>query len=106
MKEEKPNVGAEQVAAIRAAESRRPEGERVCYDPLARHFLSPELGNIIDDPKMTETAFMAVEQSTPGAIGCIVARTRYAENGTVPINLKFITSVYLPVDGGQCGRIG
>jgi methyltransferase (TIGR00027 family) len=80
MKEEKPNVGAEQVAAIRAAWSKRPEEERVCCDPLARHFLGPELGGVIDDPKLTETVAAAVEQSTPGAIGCVGARTRYIDD--------------------------
>ncbi len=80
MKEEKANVGAEQVAAIRAAWSKRPEGERVCYDPLARHFLGPELANIIDDPNLTEAADAAVEESTPGAIGCVGARTRYIDD--------------------------
>ena len=80
MKEERPNVGAEQVAAIRAAWSRRPEDERVCCDPLARGFLGPELANIIDDPKLTETVGAAVEESTPGAIGCVGARTRYIDD--------------------------
>ncbi len=80
MKEEKPNVGAEQVAAIRAAWSKRPEDERVCYDPLAKHFLGPELASVIDDPKLTETVAAAVEQSTPGAIGCVGARTRYIDD--------------------------
>ena len=80
MKEEKPNVGAENVAAIRAAWSKRPEDERVCYDPLARYFLGPELGSIIDDPNLTEAAGAAVEESTPGAIGCAGARTRYIDD--------------------------
>jgi len=80
MKEEKPSVSAEQVAAIRAAWSKRPEDERVCFDPLARHFLGPELASVIDDPKLTETVAAAVEQSTPGAIGCVGARTRYIDD--------------------------
>lgn len=80
MKEQKPSVSAEQVAAIRAAWSRRPEDERVCYDPLARHFLGPELGGVIDDPKLTDAAAAAVEESTPGAIGCVGARTRYIDD--------------------------
>jgi methyltransferase (TIGR00027 family) len=80
IKEEKPNVGAEQVAAIRAAWSKRPENERVCYDPLARVFLGPELAGVIDDPKLTETVAAAVEESTPGAIGCVAARTRYIDD--------------------------
>jgi len=80
MKAEKPSVSAEQVAAIRAAWSKRPEDERVCYDPLARHFLSPELASVIDDPNLTEAAAAAVEDSTPGAIGCVGARTRYIDD--------------------------
>ena len=80
MKAEQPSVSAEQVAAIRAAWSKRPEDERVCYDPLARHFLGPELGGVIDDPKLTETVGAAVEESTPGTIGCVGARTRYIDD--------------------------
>jgi methyltransferase (TIGR00027 family) len=80
VKEQKLNVGAENVAAVRAAWSKRPEGERVCYDPLARHFLGPELASVIDDPNLTEAAGAAVEQSTPGVIGCIGGRTRYIDD--------------------------
>ena len=80
MKEEKPSESAERVAAVRAAWSKRSEAERVCNDPLARHFLGPELGSVIDDPSLTEAAAAAVEQSTPGAIGCIGARTRYIDD--------------------------
>jgi len=36
MKEGKPSQTAEQAAILRAAESLKPEHERVCYDPLAR----------------------------------------------------------------------
>ena len=34
------NSFAEMVAACRAGESLRPEAQRVCYDPFARHFLA------------------------------------------------------------------
>ena len=39
MKQDRSSYTAEVVAVYRAAESLRPEGRRVCYDPLARHFL-------------------------------------------------------------------
>ena len=80
MEEKKPSVSAEQVTAIRAAESMRPKDERVCYDPFARHFLGPELAKIVNDPQLTETVALTVEQDTPGAIGCVTARTRYIDD--------------------------
>ena len=80
MKDKKPNVGAEQVTAIRAGESMRPEEDRICYDPYAIHFLGPEFANIIKDPKLTEAIAVAAEETTPGVIGCVAARTRYIDD--------------------------
>ncbi|OPX58322.1 MAG: hypothetical protein A4E25_01740 [Methanobacterium sp. PtaB.Bin024] len=45
-----PNPTAEFVASHRAAESLKPENERICYDPYAIHFLNPETLEIINDP--------------------------------------------------------
>ncbi|OGN99995.1 MAG: hypothetical protein A2Y59_01645 [Chloroflexi bacterium RBG_13_52_14] len=43
MKDRKPSFTAEVAASLRAMESLRPEHERVCYDPLARIFISNRL---------------------------------------------------------------
>jgi len=80
MKEGNASPSAEGVTAIRAGESMRPEDERVCYDPLAKEFLGTELTNIINDPQLTEAAVSALEQRTPGTIGCVVSRTRYIDD--------------------------
>lgn len=37
-----PSRTAEEVALIRIGESQKPEDERICFDPLAIHFISPE----------------------------------------------------------------
>lgn len=34
---------AERITLIRVGESRRPENERICYDPYAIHFINPEI---------------------------------------------------------------
>jgi O-methyltransferase involved in polyketide biosynthesis len=47
MKERDASPSAENVAAIRAGWSMRPEEERVCYDPLAKDFLGAEFTNLI-----------------------------------------------------------
>lgn len=46
----KPSATAELVASHRAAESFKPVNERICYDPYAIHFLSPETLEILKDP--------------------------------------------------------
>ncbi len=43
MKKQQSSITAEGIALIRALESQRPEHMRICYDPLARYFVSPFL---------------------------------------------------------------
>jgi O-methyltransferase involved in polyketide biosynthesis len=37
------SITAEGMAFLRLAESIKPEGERICYDPYAARFIRPEL---------------------------------------------------------------
>jgi len=39
----RPNSTAERTALIRAIESRKPDEERICYDPYAVHFINHEI---------------------------------------------------------------
>jgi O-methyltransferase involved in polyketide biosynthesis len=41
MKNTRASTTAERIAFVRAPESSRPAGERICYDPLARKLISP-----------------------------------------------------------------
>ena len=41
MEDGKASLTAEAAAIVRAVESAKPEGERVCYDPYAQYFIRP-----------------------------------------------------------------
>jgi O-methyltransferase involved in polyketide biosynthesis len=41
MKKTQTSITAQGIAFARALESSKPDGERVCYDPLARRLISP-----------------------------------------------------------------
>ena len=40
MRKDQSSLTAMGIAVVRAVESARPEGERICYDPYARRFVS------------------------------------------------------------------
>ncbi len=80
MKEEKPSSSAESVAAARAAESSKSENERICYDPFAKDFLGPRYSRILKSRLVTKIALWYYDRKVPGAIGCIVSRTRYIDD--------------------------
>ncbi len=62
------------MAAIRAAESRKPAGERICYDAFAHRFADPVYLPI-------ETRFNAYcEWRSPGFMGFVACRTRYIDD--------------------------
>lgn len=79
MKEEKPSSSAESVTAVRAVESKRPEEERVCYDPFAKDFLGAKFTIFSRSRLLTKIGLWDAERKTPGAVGCIAARTRYID---------------------------
>jgi len=85
MKEGKPSYTAEGMAAYRFAESRKPEHERVCYDPLARHLMSTKFRIITKNRTVAEIAnWFLVARRLPGVIDLVrndvVVRTRYIDD--------------------------
>lgn len=79
-KEGKPSWGAEFSALYRACESLRPENERVCYDPVAKHFLGPMLAMINRSPLLIKIGQWWTEWLIPGNTGYVVARTQYIDD--------------------------
>ena len=80
MKQGQASQTAEVAAAMRAAESLRPEDERVCYDPLAEHFLSTKFRIIRRSRLLREIVLWITERMSPGGIGNKVASTRYFDD--------------------------
>jgi methyltransferase (TIGR00027 family) len=80
----KPSWTAEVSAAYRAAESDRPENERVCYDPVSKYFLRTLFQLIGKYPIIRNTVagvmFWYAERVTPGNPGYVVSRTRYIDD--------------------------
>jgi methyltransferase (TIGR00027 family) len=76
-----PNKLAERMAMIRAGESKRPEGERVCYDPYAERFVGPELGKLLAmTTEQREATIAKLEQGMPGLTNSAVARARFFDD--------------------------
>lgn len=80
MKEGKASYTADVAVAFRAAESMKPENKRVCYDPLAKDFLSGIYGVIAGSPFLTKVAFWYAERLASTMIGTVVTRTRYIDD--------------------------
>jgi len=76
MKKDRPSLTAAGIAASRAVESEKPAGERICYDPYARRFLSGAF--------YAMTRFFVntgyAEKRGPGTIGFLLARERYIDD--------------------------
>ena len=78
--EAKPNPTAELTASHRAAESFKPENERICYDPFAIHFLSPAIMEIVKDPVKLK-AFSQQAGPLAQAMGTLIRlRVRYFDD--------------------------
>jgi len=74
MKKTRASTTAEGIAFVRALESSKPAGERICYDPLARQLISPVfylLGKLFVD---------RAERKGPGVLGFLAARCRYIDD--------------------------
>lgn len=70
----KTEIGqAESIANVRAYESSKIEDERICYDPLAIHFINPKMWEVL-----VEHPEMAVD--TEEGINSIVSRVRYLDD--------------------------
>jgi len=77
MKQNQSSTTAEGMVLVRAIESSRPEGERICYDPIARALvpgISFTLSKLVIDSGLYERFFAA------GAIEFITARERYVDD--------------------------
>jgi methyltransferase (TIGR00027 family) len=75
-----PSRTAEGIAAARARESARPEGERLFFDPFARHFLSRRIRFIARVPPLRALFRWHNRRILPGMFGGLVARTRYIDD--------------------------
>jgi methyltransferase (TIGR00027 family) len=74
MKKTQASTTAQGIAFVRALESSKPAGERICHDPLARRLISPAfylLGRLF---------ISYAERKGPGVIGFLVARCRYIDD--------------------------
>ncbi len=73
MKKGQASMTAEGIALAREIESNKPEGERICYDPLARYLMRPWF-------RLLGYLFSGYGESrAPGAMGFLVARTRHID---------------------------
>jgi len=76
-----PSKTAETIAMVRVSESRKPEDERICYDPYAIRFISKEVLEFTTRNPEKYRAFVAQnERLVPGAGNSIVARVRYFDD--------------------------
>ena len=70
-----------EVAILRAYESQKPAGERICYDPYAIHFVSPE---ILEWAACNPDKAMALQEMSdrlfPGLDNFVIARVRYFDD--------------------------
>ena len=81
MEDKKASLTAEAAAIVRAVESAKPEGERVCYDPYAQYFIRPQYRIIGWSKRLTRfLMWLAVDQRYPGVTTEIVLRTRYIDD--------------------------
>ena len=79
MRTGRPSRTSEGTTATRAAEMRKPEGERICCDPLARHFLSDFYRTLGRLPRLARGYRWLLERRCPGLRGGILARTRFMD---------------------------
>jgi methyltransferase (TIGR00027 family) len=76
MKRNQASLTAVGIAYARATESKKPADERICYDPLARHFIPRALYAIM---RFFDSIGYA-EKRGPGVMDFLVARTRYLDD--------------------------
>jgi methyltransferase (TIGR00027 family) len=80
MRHNQSSTTAENNAAIRAFESMRPLGQRVCDDPFARHFISDALLQAPNLRAALGERMTAWQRFFPGVCDAIVARTRFIDD--------------------------
>ena len=80
---ENPSKMAEGMAMQRFGESAKPEDERICYDPYAVHFISPEIIQFgMEHPEEAKALIENTEKLFPGLSSSIMARVRYFDDFT------------------------
>ncbi|MGR9086141.1 MAG: SAM-dependent methyltransferase [Gammaproteobacteria bacterium] len=81
MKQETPSYSAEVVASYRAVESLKPEHGRVCYDPLAVHFLRPSFRLLFKlGPLLHPLFWLLAERNFSCDVAQGIGRTRYIDD--------------------------
>lgn len=81
VKRKGPSKMAELIALHRVAESALPEGQRICYDPYAVHFVDPEILEFArKNPEKTKAMREHYECLFPGLGSSIRARVRYFDD--------------------------
>jgi len=76
MKEKQSSLTAAGIAVVRAIESEKPEGVRICHDPYAARLLNPLFYHFMRIFIVTGYA----EWTGPGVQGFLVARCRYIDD--------------------------
>jgi methyltransferase (TIGR00027 family) len=74
LKETQTSVTAQGIAFARALESSKPDGERICYDPLARQLISPAFY------WLCRLFAGYAERKGPGVLGYLAVRCRYIDD--------------------------
>jgi methyltransferase (TIGR00027 family) len=74
MKRTQASITAQGIAFVRALESSKPAGERICYDPLARQLISPTFY------LLCKLSAGYAERKEPGVLGFLAARCRYIDD--------------------------
>jgi len=78
---EKPSKMAEGMAMHRFGESSKNEDERICYDPYAIYFISPEIIEFgMKHPEEAKSLIEDTERCFPGLSSSIIARVRYFDD--------------------------
>ena len=80
MKKEKSSETAMQMALSRAIESLKTEEERICYDPLAKDFLTLKYKILIQNKLLRNSVVKIIDQLFIGHHYYVIARTRYIDN--------------------------
>ncbi|AKB42448.1 class I SAM-dependent methyltransferase [Methanosarcina vacuolata] len=80
IQERKSSKMAEGIALHRALESQKPENERICYDPYAIYFISPETLEPFSDPQKAKASHEYFERILPGFTNSVRARVRYFDD--------------------------
>ncbi|MGR8941637.1 MAG: SAM-dependent methyltransferase [Gammaproteobacteria bacterium] len=81
MKPEQPSYTAEVVACYRAVESLKPEHRRVCYDPLAIHFLRPIFRALCGlGPLVRPLFWLLAERKFLADVAQSIGRTRFIDD--------------------------